>query len=38
MGCERDQVADSITRGRLENLARGYLRDLRQVAFIDLRV
>ena len=35
---ERDQVADSITRGRLENLARGYLRDLRQVAFIDLRV
>jgi peptidyl-prolyl cis-trans isomerase SurA len=35
---ERDRVADNITRGRLENLARGYLRDLRQVAFIDLRV
>lgn len=35
---ERDQIADSITRSRLENLARGYLRDLRQVAFIDLRV
>jgi peptidyl-prolyl cis-trans isomerase SurA len=35
---QRDLVADSITRGRLENLARGYLRDLRQVAFIDLRV
>jgi len=34
----RDQVADNITRARLENLARGYLRDLRQVAFIDLRV
>ena len=34
----RDQVADAITRGRLENLARGYLRDLRQVAFIDMRV
>ena len=35
---EKDQVADNITRARLENLARGYLRDLRQVAFIDLRV
>jgi len=35
---QRDMVADNITRGRLENLARGYLRDLRQVAFIDLRV
>ena len=35
---QRDLVADNITRGRLENLARGYLRDLRQVAFIDLRV
>jgi len=35
---ERDRVADAITRARLENLARGYLRDLRQVAFIDLRV
>lgn len=35
---QRDQVADAITRSRLENLARGYLRDLRQVAFIDLRV
>jgi peptidyl-prolyl cis-trans isomerase SurA len=35
---ERDRVADNITRSRLENLARGYLRDLRQVAFIDLRV
>ena len=35
---ERERVADNITRARLENLARGYLRDLRQVAFIDLRV
>jgi peptidyl-prolyl cis-trans isomerase SurA len=35
---ERNRVADNITRNRLENLARGYLRDLRQVAFIDLRV
>jgi len=35
---ERDRIADNITRSRLENLARGYLRDLRQVAFIDLRV
>ncbi|WP_189047870.1 peptidylprolyl isomerase [Aliidongia dinghuensis] len=35
---ERDRIADNITRVRLENLARGYLRDLRQVAFIDLRV
>jgi peptidyl-prolyl cis-trans isomerase SurA len=35
---QRDRVADAITRARLENLARGYLRDLRQVAFIDLRV
>ena len=35
---DRDRVADNITRSRLENLARGYLRDLRQVAFIDLRV
>ncbi|HEV2675929.1 MAG TPA: peptidylprolyl isomerase [Aliidongia sp.] len=34
----RDRIQDNITRARLENLARGYLRDLRQVAFIDLRV
>ncbi len=35
---QRDLIADNITRSHLENLARGYLRDLRQVAFIDLRV
>ncbi len=35
---QRDIIADNITRSHLENLARGYLRDLRQVAFIDLRV
>jgi peptidyl-prolyl cis-trans isomerase SurA len=33
----RDEVADAIGRSRLEALARRYLRDLRRVAFIDVR-
>jgi peptidyl-prolyl cis-trans isomerase SurA len=33
----RQEIADSITRERLERLARRYLRDLRRAAFIDIR-
>lgn len=48
MVCERDmpeaglptrqEIADSIRRERLDILARGYLRDLRRAAFVDVRV
>ncbi|MFZ3237692.1 MAG: peptidylprolyl isomerase [Stellaceae bacterium] len=34
----RDSVADSLMRGRLDALARRYLRDLRRTAFVDVRV
>lgn len=34
----RDNVADSLMRGRLDALARRYLRDLRRTAFVDVRV
>jgi peptidyl-prolyl cis-trans isomerase SurA len=33
----RDQIAQRLLRERLEVMARGYLRDLRRSAFIDLR-
>jgi peptidyl-prolyl cis-trans isomerase SurA len=34
----REQIADSIRRERLDILARGYLRDLRRAAYVDVRV
>jgi peptidyl-prolyl cis-trans isomerase SurA len=34
----REEVADSLNRQKLENIARRYLRDLRRVAFVDVRV
>jgi peptidyl-prolyl cis-trans isomerase SurA len=34
----RDEIADSLTRQKLENVARRYLRDLRRTAFVDVRV
>jgi len=34
----RDQLVDSLTRARLDTLARRYLRDLRRAAYVDLRV
>jgi len=34
----RDEAAETLARQRLENLARRYLRDLRRVSFIDMRV
>ena len=34
----REEVANRLLRERLEVMARGYLRDLRRAAFIDLRV
>jgi peptidyl-prolyl cis-trans isomerase SurA len=34
----RDQVAETLSRERLDNLARRYLRDLRRAAFVDQRV
>lgn len=34
----REEIADRIGRERLDLLARGYLRDLRRGAFIDIRV
>ena len=34
----RDEVAERIGRERLDLLARGYMRDLRRDAFVDLRV
>ena len=35
---DRDEIAESISRQRLDLLARDYLRDLRQSAFLDVRV
>ncbi len=34
----RDDIADNLTRQRLDLIARRYLRDLRRQAFIDVRV
>lgn len=34
----RDDVVESLMRGRLDTLARRYLRDLRRAAFVDVRV
>ncbi len=34
----RDDVAESLMRGRLDALARRYLRDLRRASFVDVRV
>ena len=34
----RDDVAESLMRGRLDALARRYLRDMRRNAFVDVRV
>jgi peptidyl-prolyl cis-trans isomerase SurA len=37
-GPSRDEVAEMLSRQRAETLARRYLRDLRRVAFVDVRV
>lgn len=34
----RDDVAETLTRQRLDTLARRYMRDLRRTAFVDVRV
>jgi peptidyl-prolyl cis-trans isomerase SurA len=34
----RDEIADQLARQRAENLARRYMRDLRRIAFVDVRV
>lgn len=34
----REEIADNLTRQRLDLLARRYLRDLRRAAFVDVRV
>jgi len=34
----RDAVTESLMRGRLDTLARRFLRDLRRTAFVDVRV
>lgn len=34
----RDQLVDTLTRQRLDTLARRYLRDLRRSAYVDMRV
>jgi peptidyl-prolyl cis-trans isomerase SurA len=34
----REEIADNLTRQKLENIARRYLRDLRRLAFVDVRV
>jgi peptidyl-prolyl cis-trans isomerase SurA len=34
----REEIADNLTRQKLENVARRYLRDLRRLAFVDVRV
>ena len=34
----RDDIAENLTRQRLDGLARRYLRDLRRAAFVDVRV
>ena len=33
----REQIVDRIVRDRLDVLARGYLRDLRRTAYVDIR-
>jgi len=33
----RDQVSNRIMRNRLDNMARGYLRELRRAAYVDIR-
>ncbi len=34
----RNQIADTLSRHRMDQLARRYLLDLRRTAFVDLRV
>ncbi|MBO0736083.1 MAG: peptidylprolyl isomerase [Alphaproteobacteria bacterium] len=34
----REQIAETLTRQRLDTLARRYMRDLRRAAFVDVRV
>jgi peptidyl-prolyl cis-trans isomerase SurA len=34
----REEIAEGLTRQKLENVARRYLRDLRRTAFVDVRV
>ena len=34
----RDQLVDTLTRQRLDTLARRYLRDIRRTAYVDMRV
>jgi peptidyl-prolyl cis-trans isomerase SurA len=34
----RDEIGETLTRQRLETLARRYMRDLRRTAFVDVRV
>jgi peptidyl-prolyl cis-trans isomerase SurA len=34
----REEVADALSRQRLDTLARRYLRDLRRTAYVDVRV
>ena len=34
----RDEIGETLTRQRLDTLARRYMRDLRRTAFVDLRV
>jgi peptidyl-prolyl cis-trans isomerase SurA len=36
-GQPRDEISDRIMRDRLDNLARGYLRELRRSAYVDIR-
>ncbi len=36
-GQTRDDIANRITRDRLDNMARGYLRELRRSAYVDIR-
>jgi peptidyl-prolyl cis-trans isomerase SurA len=36
-GQTRDEISDRIMRDRLDNLARGYLRELRRSAYVDIR-
>jgi peptidyl-prolyl cis-trans isomerase SurA len=37
-GASREEVAEMLSRQRAETLARRYLRDLRRIAFVDIRV
>ncbi len=36
-GQTRDEISDRIMRDRLDNMARGYLRELRRSAYVDIR-